>query len=111
MQLPGTQGLRKILKLMRQFKIYSIWLQANQQTDRHTRAHAQCSPASVGLAQARPNQYTYLCKLHSKVSSVIWTFTIYTVIKCTILDFVFLTATQPLVMLMTQDLKNIENVK
>ena len=30
---------------------------ANRQTDadRHTHAHAQCSHASVGLAQARPN--------------------------------------------------------
>ena len=31
------------------FKIYSIWLQEIKQ------AHAQCSHASVGLAQARPN--------------------------------------------------------
>ena len=31
---------------------------ANRQTDRHTHAHAQCSHASVGLAQARPNYIT-----------------------------------------------------
>ena len=30
---------------------------ANKQTDRHTHARAQGSHASVGLAQARPNQY------------------------------------------------------
>ena len=29
---------------------------ANRQTDRHTHAHAQCSHASVGLAQAHPNK-------------------------------------------------------
>ena len=28
---------------------------ANRQTDIHTHAYAQCSHASVGLAQARPN--------------------------------------------------------
>ena len=28
---------------------------ANRQTDRHTHARVQCSHASVGLAQARPN--------------------------------------------------------
>ena len=28
---------------------------ANKQTDRHTHTRAQCSHASVGLAQARPN--------------------------------------------------------
>ena len=29
---------------------------ANKQTDRHTHARAQCSHASMGLAQARPKQ-------------------------------------------------------
>ena len=28
----------------------------NQQTNKHTHTHAQCSHASVGLAQARPNK-------------------------------------------------------
>jgi len=28
--------------------------QANKQARKHTHAHAQCSHASVGLAQARP---------------------------------------------------------
>ena len=37
---------------MRSFKIYGIWPQASK----HTHACAQCSPASVGLAQARPNK-------------------------------------------------------
>ena len=30
--------------------------QASKQPSKHTHARAQCSPASVGLAQARPNQ-------------------------------------------------------
>ena len=33
---------------------------ANKQTDRHTHARAQCSHASVGLAQARPNKWTHI---------------------------------------------------
>ena len=32
--------------------------QASKQASKHTHASAQCSPASVGLAQARPNKYT-----------------------------------------------------
>jgi len=39
---------------MRSFKIFSIWPQTDK-TGIHTHAHAQCSHASVGLAQARPN--------------------------------------------------------
>ena len=30
-------------------------MQASKQVSKHTHAHAQCSHASVGLAQARPN--------------------------------------------------------
>ena len=30
--------------------------QASKQASKHTHARAQCSPASVGLAQAHPNQ-------------------------------------------------------
>ena len=42
---------------MRLLKIYGIW----PQTHRHTYTRAsQCSHASVGLAQARPN-YTHFC--------------------------------------------------
>ena len=36
---------------------------ASKPTDRHTHAHAQCSPASVGLAQARPNKQSYGSKV------------------------------------------------
>ena len=41
----------------RTFKIYGIWPQARSFSHTHTHTHtsAQCSPASVGLAQARPN--------------------------------------------------------
>ena len=51
---------------------------ANKQTDRHTHTRAQCSHASVGLAQARPNKHhctamevltlgwaSILCSVHS----------------------------------------------
>ena len=31
---------------------------ASKQASKHTHARAQCSPASVGLAQARPNKST-----------------------------------------------------
>ena len=44
--------LRNIELYMRSFKIYGIWEQASKQTY----AHARCSPASVGLTQARPNK-------------------------------------------------------
>ena len=37
---------------------------ANRQTDRHTDACAQCSHASVGLAQARPNNQ-HSCQMTS----------------------------------------------
>ena len=37
---------------MRSFKIYGKW---SVQASKHTHARAQCSHASVGLAQARPN--------------------------------------------------------
>ena len=44
---------------MRRFEIYSKWsVQTNQQTNKHTHTRAQCSHASVGLAQARPNEYS-----------------------------------------------------
>ena len=36
---------------------------ASKPTDRHTHTRAQCSPASVGLAQARPN-YVVLMNLY-----------------------------------------------
>ena len=32
---------------------------ASKQASKHAHARAQCSPASVGLAQARPNQITH----------------------------------------------------
>ena len=32
---------------------------ASKQASKHTHARAQCSPASVGLAQARPNKVSY----------------------------------------------------
>ena len=32
---------------------------ASKQTSKQTHACAQCSPTSVGLAQARPNYYAY----------------------------------------------------
>ena len=36
--------------------MYGKWsVQTNQQTNKHTHMRAQCSHASVGLAQARPN--------------------------------------------------------
>ena len=44
---------------MRSFEIYGKWsVQASKQTSKHTHARAQCSHASVGLAQARPNNHT-----------------------------------------------------
>ena len=46
-------NFREIFK--RTFKIYSIWLQAHTY-GRITHTSAQCSPASVGLAQAHPNK-------------------------------------------------------
>ena len=41
---------------------------ANRQTDIHTHAHAQCSHASVGLAQARPNKTEICCDQKYAVS-------------------------------------------
>ena len=38
-------------------EIFGIWPQASKQASRHTHAHAQCSHASVGLAQAHPNHH------------------------------------------------------
>ena len=47
-------NFREIFK--RAFKTYDIWPQARS----YTHTSAQCSPASVGLAQARPNNiYMY----------------------------------------------------
>ena len=37
------------------FKIFGIWPQTDIHTYIHTHARAQCNHASVGLAQARPN--------------------------------------------------------
>ena len=48
--------LRNIKVQTRLFKIFCIW----PQTDIHTHARAQCSHASVGLAQARPNNSLYI---------------------------------------------------
>ena len=47
--------LRNIKIQTHLFKIFGIWPQTDRQTDIHTHARAQCSHASVGLAQARPN--------------------------------------------------------
>ena len=62
---------------MRSFEIYSKWsVQANKQASKQTYTHtrAQCSHASVGLAQARPNYLDFHPHLHpfggSLVSSV-----------------------------------------
>ena len=54
-----TFNFRKIFKCT--FKIYGIWPQAQSVGWSHTHTSAQCSPASVGLAQARPN-YHAACK-------------------------------------------------
>ena len=51
---PTELDLRNIKIYMCSFIIYGIWPQASK----HTHARAQCSHASVGLAQARPN-YIY----------------------------------------------------
>ena len=45
--------LRNIELYTHSFKIYGMWPQASK----HTYAHAQCSPASVGLAQAHSNHH------------------------------------------------------
>ena len=58
------------------FKIYGIWPQASKNARTYVNTLPQCSPASVGLAQARPNQnsinlilnlhvYGYRCALYS----------------------------------------------
>ena len=49
-----TFNFQEIFK--RVFKIYGIWPQARSVVYIHTHTSAQCSPASVGLAQARPNK-------------------------------------------------------
>ena len=36
----------------------------SKQASKHTHAHAQCSPASVGLTQGRPNNIKSLGTLH-----------------------------------------------
>ena len=45
---------------MHSLKIYGIWPQASKQASKNVRMYVntlpQCSPASVGLAQARPNK-------------------------------------------------------
>ena len=38
-------------------KIYGIWPQASKDVRMYVNTLPQCSPASVGLAQARPNNY------------------------------------------------------
>ena len=50
-----TFNFREIFK--HAFKIYGIWPQANKHVHIHTLP--QCSPASVGLAQAHPNYSSY----------------------------------------------------
>ena len=35
--------------------VYCIWPQANKHVRTYTHTHAQCSLASVGITQARPN--------------------------------------------------------
>ena len=47
---------------MHSFKIYGKW-SVHSQIDRHT--CAQCSHASVGLAQARPNYFVYYAYVYS----------------------------------------------
>ena len=46
---------------MRSFKIYGIWPKASKQASKNTHARAQCSHASVGLAQARSNNILHGC--------------------------------------------------
>ena len=41
---------------MRSFKIYGIWPQASMYVRMYVNTLPECSPASVGLAQARPNK-------------------------------------------------------
>ena len=45
---------------MRPFKIYGIWPQASKDVRMYVNTLPQCSPASVGLAQARPNYTMYI---------------------------------------------------
>ena len=52
-----TFNFRKIFK--RTFKIYGIWSVGRS----YTHTSAQCSPASVGLAQARPNYGLYVASV------------------------------------------------
>ena len=48
--------LREIFDSIRSFKIYGKWsIQASKQASKHRYTRAQCSHASVGLAEARPN--------------------------------------------------------
>ena len=54
---------------MRWFKIYGKWsVQTSVDRQIYTHTHAQCSHASVGLAQARPNNNTKLIMLACTVS-------------------------------------------
>ena len=57
--------LRNIKISTYSFKIFGIWPQTDRQTYIHTHTHAQCSHASVGLTQARPN-YGY--NIHGIIS-------------------------------------------
>ena len=43
---------------------------ASKQASKHTHACAQCSPASVGLAQACPNKINAMCIEHTTVQWV-----------------------------------------
>ena len=56
---PTELNLRNIKIYTRSFEIYGIWPQASKQArkqaSKHTDTRAQCSHASVGLAQACPN--------------------------------------------------------
>ena len=56
LQASATElDLRNIKIYTCSFKIYGIWPQTSKQASKHTHACAQCSHASVGLTQARPN--------------------------------------------------------
>ena len=55
---------------MRPFKIYGIWPQASKDVLMYVNTLPQCSPASVGLAQARPNKLRQICSLHDSIPRV-----------------------------------------
>ena len=65
-----TFNFQEIFK--RAFKIYGIWPQARSVVYIHTHTSAQCGPASVGLAQARPNNLGECNALWGEREGVIW---------------------------------------